>query len=86
MVKRLKETDRRFREGSGMKQIKFVERAGISVRDMLVTSNPWGDQKCGRGDCFICKNEKGGIGACMKESVLYSIKCSECKRQERESE
>ena len=42
--------------------------------------------KCGRGGCFVCRSEKGGSGKCMKDSVLYSIICEECKRQNVESE
>ena len=53
------------------------------MQDTLVSSNPWNDLKCGRVDCFICRGEKGGIGKCMKESVLYCIRCEECKKDER---
>ena len=69
-----------------MRPIKFIERAGTSIRDMLVTSNPWGKEKCGRARCFVCRGEKGGIGDCMKEGVLYCIRCEECKRRGREVE
>ena len=86
LLRRLKEEDKEFREGTKMGQIKFVERAGTSVRDLLVTSNPWGDMKCGRQKCFVCKSEGAGIGKCMKENVLYSIRCNECRERERESE
>ena len=48
---------------------------------MLVSSNPWGDMKCGREYCFVCKSEKGGIKDCMKEGVLYSIRCEDCKKK-----
>ena len=83
LVKLMRETDRNFRTGTTIKQIKFVERAGPSVRDVLVSSNPWGDLKCGRDGCLVCRGEKGGIGSCMKEGVLYSIKCMECKSKGR---
>ena len=36
-----------------MEQLQIVERAGISVRDMLVSSNPWDSMKCGRDKCFF---------------------------------
>ena len=86
LMKRLKETDAQFRKGSGMQQIKFIERAGISLQDTLVSSNPWSDLKCGRAGCFICRGEKGGIGKCMKESASYCIRCKECKKEERDVE
>ena len=87
LQKRLKEVDSKFREGTQIKQIKFVERAaGTSVRDLLVTSNSWRDMKFGRESCFICRGEGGGIKDCMKESVLYTIKCNKCKKVDVESE
>ena len=61
LVKRLRESDIQFRKGSNIRQIKFVERAGVSIRDSLVSSNPWGEMKCGRKTCFVCKSEKGGL-------------------------
>ena len=85
-MKMLKETDRLFRKGTNMKRIKFVERAGLSLQDMLVSGNPRKDIKCGRVKCFICRSEKGGMGQCMKENALYSIRCLECRTKERISE
>ena len=82
LVKRLREADDQFRRGSKVRAIKFIERAGISLKDKLVSSNPWGEQKCGRVACFICRGEKGGMNQCMKESVLYTISCEECKKRE----
>ena len=84
LVKKLRETDKKFREGTKIRAIKFVERAGVSLTDTLVSRNPWGDKKCGRGECFICRGEKGGIKDCMKESVLYNIKCDDCKTRGKE--
>ena len=75
LVKRLRETDRRFREGSDIKRIKFVERRGRSLQDILVSGNPWSDQKCGRTKCMICQRETGNMGECMRENALYKITC-----------
>ena len=85
LVKAMKEADNNFRKGTKIKPIKFIERAGISMTDMLLQSNPWGDMKCGREGCFVCRAEKGGIKDCMKESVLYSIKCDDCTERGRET-
>ena len=49
-------------------------------------SNPWGDKKCGRPECFVCRGEKGGIRHCMKESILYSIKCEEYSTRGKQAE
>ena len=53
LLKRMRETDLQYRRGTDMRQIKFVERAGVSLKDTLVSGNPWGDMKCGREDCFV---------------------------------
>ena len=82
----MKESDSQFRKGSKIRQLKSVERAGPSIQDTLVSSNPRGDLKCGRASCFVCKSERGGISMCMKESVLYTIKCDECRKNNVESE
>ena len=42
LVKSMRESDAQFRKGSKIRQIKFIERAGVSLRDTLVSSNPWG--------------------------------------------
>ena len=79
LMKRVRNTDREFRRGTGIKRVKFVERAGSTIADLLVSGNPWGDQKCGRKDCFICVSEKESMKHCMKENALYKIQCIECK-------
>ena len=86
LLNTLKETDRDFRKGTNIKPIKFIERAGISLTDTLVDSNPWGKNKCGRSECFVCRGEKGGIKDCMKEGVLYRIKCDDCRTKGKEVE
>ena len=75
-----------LRKGTKIRPIKFVDRAGTSLTDMLVSGNPWGDQKCGRSECFVCRGEQGGMNACMKEGVLYQIQCEECKTRGRQVE
>ena len=77
LMKRVKEADRQFRRGTDIKRIKFVERAGKSLQDILVSGNPWSDLKCGREKCFVCRSEKGGMGECMRENALYRILCKE---------
>ena len=81
LMKAMREADRDFRRGTTIRPIKFVERAGVSIADTLVQSNPWGDMKCGRLECFVCRGDRGGIKDCMKQSVLYSIKCEDCKER-----
>ena len=44
LMKSVKEADRQFRRGTDIKRIKFVERAGKSLQDILVSGNPWSDR------------------------------------------
>ena len=59
----MRETDRKFREGTEIKRLKFVERRGKSLQDILVSGNPWSDRKCGRDRCFICERKMGAWGS-----------------------
>ena len=61
LLRWMREVDINYRRGTKIKPIKFIERAGVSLKDTLVSSNPWGDMKCGRENCFVCRGEKGGI-------------------------
>ena len=47
LLKMLKETDRDFRRGTTIPPIKFIERAGTSLTDTLVSGNPWGTRNVG---------------------------------------
>ena len=79
LLKLMRETDRKFREGTSIRKFKFVERRGKSLQDLLVSGNPWSDQKCGREKCVICRRETGNLGECTRENALYRITCIECK-------
>ena len=86
LVKMMREVDKRFREGTDIKKIKFIERRGRSLQDILVSGNPWSDIKCGREKCVICQRETGSMGECTRENALYKITCKECKKEEKVSE
>ena len=86
LLKIMRETDRKFREGTKIRKFKFVERRGKSLQDQLVSGNPWSDLKCGREKCVICQRENGSLGECTKENALYRITCKECKKADVTSE
>ena len=65
-------------EGTKERRVKFVERGGVTVKDLLVRNNPWGKVKCGRDKCMSCPWSKEG-GECRQESVVYQIECVRCK-------
>ena len=86
LMRKMREADDNFRRGTQIRRIKFVERRGRSLQDILVSGNPWSDLKCGREQCVICMRESGSMGECMKEGAFYRIICQECKRKETRSE
>ena len=76
--KRLQAWDDRVTSTQGLPRIRFIERAGCKIKDVICKSNPWANAKCGRDDCQICKNEKQQ-GKCTKEGITYRIGCMKCK-------
>ena len=76
LAKKLQEAEDRFVKNRSGGRVKFVERGGFSLRDVLCNRNPWSSEGCGRGEsCFICRNKPGG---CQKEGIVYSLTCQEC--------
>ena len=55
--------------------IKVVERAGVSMKDILVKSNPFGKIPCD-SSCSTCKISNG-IN-CKKRDTVYRIECGRC--------
>ena len=70
LMKRLQEDIRK----SELK-IKLVEKTGVSLGDMLRTSDPKKERKCNRADCPVCVS--GGKGNCRTLDINYTMTC-EC--------
>ena len=80
LTRLLQEADDRAREGTRQGKVKFVERGGGTVKDMLCRNNPWEKMRCGREKCMSCPGSKeGGGGECRQENVVYRITCLKCK-------
>ena len=60
LQKMLQEKDNEFIRGGSQKRIKFVERGGQSLVQILGRSNPWQGRGCNRGECFQCQHGGGG--------------------------
>ena len=72
----LQEVEDNFVKNRSGGRVKFVERGGSALRDVLCNKNPWSSEGCGRGEsCFICRSKPGG---CQKEGIVYSLTCQEC--------
>lgn len=73
------ELAKRYREATKKKKVpwKVVEKSGYSLQNILVKSNPFKRENCGRQKCFPCKKPKGGD--CTKIGAGYKIVCEECE-------
>ena len=66
-------------------RIRFIERGGVKIKDMVCRSNPWENQDCQREDCPICQGAEGEgnqMGKCRTEGIVYRISCIECKNND----
>ena len=52
MEKRLRHTEE-VRESLTDWRIKFVDRAGVKIEDLLHKPNPWQGEDCGRAKCML---------------------------------
>ena len=66
LLKMLEDEDERYRKGTKMKRIKFVERGGTTIMNILGRKNPWAREGCDREDCLPCSEEKGKGGNCQQ--------------------
>ena len=56
-------------------KIKVVEKAGLTVKNVLQRSNPFERTNCGRIDCPLCP--RGILGICRERGCVYEVKCKE---------
>ena len=62
---------------NNIKRIRFIERVGTKMIDMLGNKNPWAAMHCNR-DCFSCSTPENE-GNCRVEGCVYSIICLGCE-------
>jgi hypothetical protein len=67
------------RKRGALRRIRIVERAGVSLKQKLFSSNPWAREGCARKDCFPCRSGAGEGGVCRRENLTYVIDCITCK-------
>ena len=79
LQKELQEEDDCFISKGKQKRIKFIERGGQTIEQLLSRSDPWSGQGCSRIECFQCQHGGGEGGSCQGEGVLYVINCLKCK-------
>ena len=79
LINRLRGVERDMRKVVGS-SMRLVERAGTHLKSLLVKSNPWASNGCGREMCTSCSQEKKG-GECSRRSVVYKTTCMTCMRE-----
>ena len=62
-------------------KIRFVERAGPRIRDLICSKTPWKQEWCQREGCAPCKQKPG---SCRKLNITYQITCTECTKTGKE--
>lgn len=65
---------------NGMK-VKVIEKAGVTVKQILQKSDPYPKKRCTRVDCAVC--EYGKPGECRTRGCGYQIKCKDDSKQYR---
>ena len=63
-------------------RIKIIEKAGISVKNLLAPNDPWGITKCQDPDCFPCTtNIEPSKVSCKTPGIVYNIFCNICQNE-----
>ena len=52
-------------------KVRVQERGGTKLQDMLSNKNPWKGAKCGRTDCYPCKQVTEKTEDCTARNLLY---------------
>ena len=67
-------------------RLKFIERGGTKLEDLLVQNNPWAGEICLRKDCFLCnskeKDSKLARKSCSKRNLVYRTWCHTCREKD----
>ena len=75
LARRLREVETEIEKISG-DRVKVVEKAGVMLKNILHKANPWAGDQCGRQECLVCRQEKGGN--CRQRNATYSTECKRC--------
>ena len=61
-------------------RVKIVEKAGSTLKSLLIKADPFAGGKCGRQKCLPC--ESGSKDSqCRKRNILYESQCCECLKE-----
>ena len=77
LITNLRAKEETLTELTGRKT-KLVEKAGLSLKDMLWKADPWGGPPCPRANCRVCENNKEEV-ICRTKNLIYANVCLICK-------
>jgi hypothetical protein len=64
-------------------KIRLVEQAGTQLRRLLVSSDPWRQQRCWRPSCHPCGGDEKNWGSSTMRNLVYASFCLLCKKEGR---
>ena len=88
LKKRLQKADNIFATLHKTSAVRFVEKGGRKVAQIVGTPDPWSGTHCGRPGCAPCSdptqdNKRAAPrGACNQEGCLYSLECLLCEQRD----
>ena len=87
LAKMLRQEEAHLEKVTGYR-VKYVEKSGQNIGNMLVSSNPWSGLDCGRQGCLLCETKvKTGQNLtqnCSKRNLTYQTWCNSCKEKDEE--
>merc|ERR1711954_238929 len=57
-------------------RVRFIERAGPKLKNLLCNKTPWVQDWCGRDQCPPCQTKPG---SCRAINLVYQISCQDCQ-------
>ena len=78
----MRETVRRLEPLLGFR-LKVVENAGTALGILLSNKDPWAGRKCGRANCFPCKQKTKKVEDCKATNIVYESQCCSCNGEEK---
>ena len=77
LAKRLRAVEPELEKMSGA-GVKVVEKNGKKLKDLLVRTDPWAGEDCGRPDCTVCTEGEPNT-TCRRRNMTYQNVCITCK-------
>ena len=81
LKRELQKWDDKYSRSLNIPRIKFMEKSGTKLKQIICKTNPWANRSCEQEKWEICKSsEQKDLGTCRYESITYQIKCIQCEK------